>query len=251
MLRNCLFIFSFFLLAIPFAHGQVYPAISGARAAALGHASVGLSDIWAILNNIGSLADVEAPAVAFGYQTRFQLQELSTLGALIAWPLPTGVLGGSVSRFGTGIYSVHSAGIGYSHKINYISVGIKLNYLQQAIETVGSHGNFVAELGGKAMLLPKLHFAAHVYNISQSHVSRRSEERLPTLLTAGLSYLPSDKLQLYVQTRKNVEFPARFSAGLEYAIIPALTVRTGIRTRPVEGSFGLGFQIRRLHFNYA
>ena len=116
---------------------------------------------------------------------------------------------------------------------------------------MGSRGNFVLELGGMAELLPKLHFAAHVYNISQSHVSRKKEELLPTILTAGLAFLPSEKLQLFVQTPKHFEYPARFSAGLEYQLIPAVQLRSGTITRPVEANFGLGLPIRRFKFSYA
>lgn len=217
----------------------------------MGHAQVTLSDAWAVQNNIGALAFVEEPQLAFGFHTRLQLPELNTFGALLAWPLPSATLGASFSRYGTGPYSLQRVGLGYSHRISYLSLGLKVNYLQQSIEHIGSHSSLVLEAGGKAELSPQLHFAAHAYNLSQSRFSRNSEERIPTLLKAGLSYLPTDKLQLHVQTFKDIEYPARFSAGIAYALIPEVAIRSGLQTRPLQASFGLGLLLRKVLFDYA
>ena len=231
--------------------GQAVPDFPGARAAGLGRADVTLSNAWAFQNNIGALAFIEEPQLAFGFNTRLQLPELNTFGALAVWPLPQAAIGASFSRYGSGPYSVQAAGIGYSHKISYISLGIKLSYLQRSIEQLGSNGSLVLEAGGKAELLPRLHFAAHAYNLIQSRFSQKSEEWIPTLLKAGLSYLPTDKIQFYFQTFKDIDFPARFSAGIEYAVIPQLQLRSGIQTRPLEASFGLGIRLKKVTFDYA
>lgn len=231
--------------------GQTMPDFPGAKAAGVGAANVTISNAWAVQNNIGALAFIEAPQLAFGFNTRLQLQELTTFGALAAYPLSNGAVGASFSRYGTGPYSIQDYGLGYSHKISYISLGIKVSYLQQSIEQVGSQGSAVLEAGGKAELLPGLHFAAYAYNLSQSRFTRRNEERIPTLLKAGLSYLPTNKLRLHVQTAKNIDYPARFSAGIEYALIPQLQLRSGIQTQPLDASFGLGIRLRRVLFDYA
>jgi hypothetical protein len=252
--RPCFFALLLFLIQLLSAGklpGQTFPYFPGARAASLGHAAVTLSDAWAIQNNIGALAFINEPQLAFGFHSRLQLPELNTFGALAAWPLRNAAVGAGISRYGTGAYSVQSAGIGYSHQISYLSLGIKLSYLQRSIEQLGSHGSLVLEAGGKAELLPKLHFAAHAYNLSQSRFSRTNEELIPTLLKAGISYLPTEELRLHFQTFKDIEYPARFSAAIEYAIIPQLQLRCGIQTRPVQAGFGLGFRLRRVLFDYA
>lgn len=239
------------LLSSLVAHAQFTPELPGSAAAALGNAAVTLENIWAVQNNIGALAPLENPTLAFGYNTRFHLQELTTFGCLGALPVKQGVFAASFSRFGTGAYSIQEAGLGYSHQIGYMSLGLKANYLQQSIEGVGSQGAFVLEAGGKAALLPKLHFAAHAYNLSQSRMNRHSKEYIPLILKAGLAYLPVDNIQLLLQTLKDLDHPSRFSAGLEYGIIETLHLRTGIMTRPAEASFGLGFSPGNFVFDYA
>ncbi len=241
----------FLLLQAPEMQGQTFPNLTGAKAAGLANANVTLSDVWAIQNNIGALAFINEPQLAFGFHTRLQLPELNTFGALAAWPLQAAAAGFSFSRYGTGPYSIQSAGLGYSHKIAYLSLGIKVSYLQRSIEKLGSQGSLVLEAGGKAELWPKLHFAAHAYNLSQSRFSRQSEEHVPTLLKAGISYLPTEELQLHIQTFKDIDYPARFSAGIAYAVISQLQLRSGIQTGPIQASFGFGLKLRKVLFDYA
>ena len=104
---------------------QIVPDFYGAKAAGLGRASVTESDVWAIQNNIGALAGLEKPSMAFGYNTRFNLQELTTFGALLAYPIQSGAISASFTRFGTGAYHIQTAGMGYSHRISYVSLGVK------------------------------------------------------------------------------------------------------------------------------
>ena len=243
----------FFLLfwIIPFAlQAQLVPQLAGARAAALGMGAVTSSDIWAIQNNIGALGSTENPSIAFAFNTRLNLKELTTYGALVAYPIQKGSAAASFTRYGTGAYSLTTAGFGYSHSIDYISVGIKVSYLQQAIEGYISQGTLVLEAGGKAELLPKLHFGAHAFNLTQSAISKNNNEYVPVILKAGLEYLPGEKVLLLVQTFKEVDYPARFSTGLEYKIIDNLHIRTGIQTKPAVASFGLGFRSHGFQFDY-
>lgn len=251
MLKRLPIILTTLLLISLVAQAQFTPELPGSAAAALGNSSVTLGNVWAIQNNIGALAPLENPTLAFGYNTRFHLQELTTFGCIAALPVKEGVFAASFSRFGTGAYSLQEIGLGYSHQIGFMSVGLKANYLQQSIEGVGSQGAFVLEAGGKAQLLPGLHFAAHAYNLSQSRISRHSEEYIPLILKAGLAYLPLDNIQLLLQTLKELDHPSRFSAGLEYGIIETLHLRTGFMTRPAEATFGLGFSPRNFIFDYA
>lgn len=237
----------------PFAvAAQLVPELNGAKAAATGMASVTVTDVWAVQNNIGALAGLELSSIAFSYNTRLHLQELTTFGALVALPLQKGAVAVSFTRFGTGAYHTQTAGLGYSHKINYISLGVKVSYLQQSIEHYESRGKLVVEAGGKAELFPKVHFAAHAYNLTQSSFPTDNDKQLiPILLKAGLVYLPTETIQLFIQTLKDVEFPARLSAGLDYQIVETLSLRTGILTAPVVASFGLGFCPGKFSFDYA
>jgi hypothetical protein len=109
----------------------------------------------------------------------------------------------------------------------------------------------VLELGGTAELSPGLFFGAHVYNITRSSISKSSPDYLPTVLKAGISYRPSDKLMVNIESEKELLSPARFKAGIAYSFEDKFWLRTGINRQPSNLFFGIGFKPRRLQVDYA
>jgi hypothetical protein len=51
----------------------------------------------------------------------------------------------------------------------------------------------------------------------------------------------SKKLLLLCEAEKNVDFPLRFKAGIEYQPIADFYFRGGFATEPIEYSFGVGY----------
>jgi hypothetical protein len=111
---------------------------------------------------------------------------------------------------------------------------------------------FIAELGGTISLTRSLIFGAHLYNFNQAKISMSGEPvSLPVIMKAGLTYLPHKSIMVCIETVKYVVYPAAFKAGLEYAPVEKLKVRTGISSAPHLYSFGIGFSHRRFQADYA
>ncbi len=247
-----LILFSFLLLGcLSTAKAQPEYQLMGARAAGVGGAAVTLTDIWAMQNNIGALADLQEAQAAVGTQTRFNLPELSTAALAVGMPLAIGTAGLSLSRYGFGAYSLMEASIGFAHHINFVSIGVQAGLVQAATKGFGSRMAPVIALGGTADLFPSLRFGGYVYNITQSRINPETGEYLPTLLKAGLQWKPTSLFALLVETEKDVDFPARFKAGLEYRLRPGLALRTGFSSNPVNLHGGLGFMPGKFRFDYA
>ena len=236
------------------------PGIRGARAAALGNASVTLSDGWAIGNNVAGLGQLTAPSVGFYAENRYLLSALNTvavaaalpLGAVAAGRARSGVVGVEVQRFGGRLYSEQRVGAGYGYRGGLVSIGARVDVLQLSIEGLGSRRAVAVSLGGQAELVPRrLVFGAYLYNLNQARLADYQQERVPTVLKAGLSYRPTAKVQLNIETEKDVEQDADFKAGLEYRIIDKLALRAGFRTLTEETSGGVGFQAGALQVDYA
>ena len=230
---------------------QIPYQLAGARAAGVGGASVALSDIWSLQYNVGALAKVQSPRLTAGYQTRFNLPELSTAAVLLALPLPHGIVGASVSRYGFGAYQLTEASLAFAHQIRFASLGLQAGFVQTATTGFGSRMVPVLSLGGTAELIPKLRFGGSIYNILQAQSNPEHNEQLPTLLRAGLQWQASDLVQLLVETEKDVDFPARFKAGLEYQLRSFLALRSGFSTQPLQLHGGLGLQAGRISIDYA
>jgi hypothetical protein len=260
MKKNYSFLYVLFLLSTTtFAQGNG-PGIRGAKAAALGNAAVTLSDVWAVGNNVAGLGQLSGPAVGVYAENRYLLSALNTVAVAAAVPLgavqneksKNGVVGVELQRFGGKLYSEQRVGAGYGYRGGLVSVGVRVDMLQLSIEGLGSKRAAAVSLGGQAELIPKrLVFGAYLYNLNQAKLADYQQERVPTVLKAGLSYRPTAKVSLNIETEKDVEQDADFKAGLEYRIIEKLALRAGFRSLTEETTGGVGFQAGALLIDYA
>jgi hypothetical protein len=225
----------------------------GAQSIGMGNASVTLSEPWAIFNNIGALGKAPSEIVAIaGYDHRLGLNELTTLAAGIILPSEKlGTIGIGISNYGGKLFNQQQIGLGLAKQLGLASLGIKINYFQTNIEGFGRSARPIIELGGIAELIPDLFFAAHVYNISRSSISKASLDYLPAVVKAGISYRPSQNLMVNIETEKELQSPPQFKAGIAYSFEDKLWARTGISSQPNNLYFGIGFKPRRFQVDYA
>jgi hypothetical protein len=239
------------------------PGVRGGRAAALGNASVTLSDVWAVGNNVAGLGQLTRPEVSVYADNRFLIRELNNTALAAVLPLGRqpegasstaarhGVVGVELQRFGGALYSEQRVGLGYGYRLGLISVGARADVLQTSIEGLGSRRAVALSLGGQAEVVPqKLAFGAYLYNLNQAKLAEFRDERVPTVLKAGLSYRPSAKVLLLAETEKDVDQDADFKAGLEYQVIEALAVRAGVATLTEQVTGGFGLRFGRLRLDY-
>ncbi|KAA9332233.1 hypothetical protein F0P96_12180 [Hymenobacter busanensis] len=260
-----LYILGCLLLAAVAAQAQSgAPGVRGARAAALGNASVTLGgDLWAVGNNVAGLAQLTRPEVGVYAENRFLIPNLNNAALAAALPLgrqpegstattaPHGVAGLELQRFGDKRYSESRAGLGYAYRLGLISVGARLDMLQLSIEGLGSRRTVAASLGGQADVVPqKLTFGVYLYNLNQAKLAEYQDERVPTVLRAGLGFRPTTKVLLVAETEKDIDRDADFRAGVEYQVVDALTVRAGIATLTEQVSAGFGLRFGQLRVDY-
>ncbi|QDA59380.1 PorV/PorQ family protein [Hymenobacter jejuensis] len=236
------------------------PGVRGARAAALGNSSVTISDVWAIGNNVAGLGQLTQPTIGFYAENRFLSRAFNTAALVAAFPLgplangkpKSGVVGFEAQRFGDKLYSEQRLGVGYGYRGSLVSIGARLDVLQVSIERLGSRRTAALSLGGQAEIIPKqLVLGAYLYNLNQAKLAEYQDERVPTVLKAGLSYRPNNKLMLNLETEKDVEQSADFKAGIEYRLLEALALRAGFATLTEQTTAGLGFQAGHLQIEYA
>ncbi|MCH7396704.1 hypothetical protein MM236_01840 [Belliella sp. DSM 107340] len=223
----------------------------GARSVGMGNANLTLADSWAIFNNIGALGRLESSSAMVGYDHRFNLNELTTISAGAAIHSEKLQYGISVSSFGGEHFNQNNLGIGIANQLGIASLGIKINYFQTNIEGFGRTGSPVIEFGGMAELSSKLFFGAHIYNLTNSKISKNSFDRIPTVVSSGISYRPSEKLTVNIEAEKDILLDPLIKLGLEYNLKDRLWMRSGFNTNPSNIFFGLGFRPRNFIIDYA
>ncbi|MCH7414942.1 hypothetical protein MM213_15685 [Belliella sp. R4-6] len=223
----------------------------GARSMSMGNANLTIADSWSLFNNIGALGRLESSSAMVGYDHRFNLNELTTIAAGVALHTEKFRYGISASSFGGEHFNQNTLGIGIANQLGIASLGLKINYFQTNIDGFGRTGSPVIEFGGMAELSPNLFFGAHIYNLSNSKLSKNSFDRIPTVVRSGISYRPSEKLMVNIEAEKDILLDPLIKLGLEYNLMDRLWMRSGFNTNPSNLFFGIGFRPRNFVIDYA
>lgn len=223
----------------------------GARSQSMGNTKVFLPDAWTYFNNIGALDRIEQSEISAGFDNRFGISELSSVDLAAGWKTDFGTLGLGISRFGGKLFNQQLLGIGFSNTLGIVSLGAKVDWFQTSIEGFGTGNAFIFSLGGVAELGPKFFLGAHFSNLNRAKLSQNSEQRLPTFVQMGISYLPGESVKILAEIEKDIELDPIVRAGIEYKLTEWILLRTGISSRPAQISFGLGLRKDQFGFDYA
>jgi hypothetical protein len=238
------FIFPLFLLGTqPLFSQNGQFNIAGARAAAMGNAGVNFRDIHSLFSNQAGLAQLENPAVSVFGQQRFLIEDLQQFAFAAALPTNSGTLGLNIQHFGSKLYNEQKIGLAYGRKLmDKLSIGAQFDILRTSIAEFGNSTRFTFELGLQSQISEQISFAAHLFNpLRQETVEN---ELMPTVLTLGGAYRPNDLTSVFLELEKDVSRPLIVKTGIEYRIVEALILRTGIATNPNLFTFGFGLRLK-------
>lgn len=225
----------------------------GARAAGMSWATVSLSDVWALSNNTAGITNLKAPTVGVYAENRFHEFAFTTIAMQAVYPTQKyGTFGLSMSRFGDELFSQQHIGLGLAHKLGQFSLGAKADVWQVAVKEYGSQKAVALSVGVQGEVVPQVYFGAFAYNLNQASLASFEDERLPTIMRAGLSYRATPRLLIAAETEKNIDHDADFKAGAEYALLQdKFMLRSGFSTLTRKATFGAGFKARQLQVDYA
>ena len=243
------------------------PAGHGGRAQALGNASATLGgEVWAAANNPAGLGSITRPTAGLYFENRYLIPSLNLAAVAVALPLgevapaatglparaSRGVVAAEAQRFGGALYSELRLGVAYGYRLGGVSIGGRLDALQVSFQDLGSRRALAASLGGQADILPqRLTLGVHLYNLTQARLAEYQDERVPTVLRAGLAYRPGKQVLLLAEAEKDVEHEAGLKAGVEYQPVPAVAVRLGYASLSQQASGGVGVRAGDFQLDYA
>ncbi|MFH2141177.1 MAG: hypothetical protein ABIJ97_02050 [Bacteroidota bacterium] len=225
----------------------------GSRSAAMGSASVTFQDVWAYSHNQAGLAGLDNITLGFHHENKYFVKEYGLQSFGIAVPTNSGVFGLNMNYFGYSKYNESKIGLSYSRKLlDKLFIGIQLDYFYNHIaDNYGNTGTVAAEIGILAQPIENLYFGAHVFNPTQSKIASYNNERIPTIFRIGIGYKFSDQLYVSVETEKDIDNKPVYKAGIEYMAIENLYFRAGVKTNPLQNTFGLGYKIKKFRADIA
>jgi hypothetical protein len=235
------------------------PISVGARQAGMGYAGLTLTDLWSLRMNPAGIAGLKVATAGAFYQQHYLSSDLSHQGLAVVLPVKKGAFGISADRYGYSLYNESRVALAYAMQLNEgLRVAVQMNYLGVRLgDNYGSTSAVTAEIGVQARLTESLWLGAHLYNPNRASLGTGGDgavvvnERVPTLLRAGLGYTFSSKLLMTLDAEKDIDRQERFRIGVEYTPSKVLVLRTGLSTGPVQGHFGVGFRLNQLDIDLA
>lgn len=231
----------------------------GTRFAGMGWSGLTLTDVWSVRLNPAGIAALEKPVAGLSYQRHWLSEDLAHQGVAVALPVGNGAFGIGADRFGYSLYNETRASLAYAMRFGEgLRAAVQMNYVGVGLgEQYGRRGTVVAEAGVQARITDALWIGAHLYNPNGSGLGTTGDEgvmvdeRLPTLLRAGLGYTFSDRLLMTVEAEKDLDHDERVRVGVEYRPASVLFLRAGISTAPVGSHFGAGLRLERVDIDLA
>jgi hypothetical protein len=222
----------------------------GARSSGMGSANVALADPSSAFNNMAGVARQEKSSILFSIKNLYSLEGLFALGAAYNQKYKQGAFLFNLYRFGDRLFSEHKFGMGYSHQIRFVSLGVQLNYLQQSIESFGTSGSIILELGGMAEIFPGLILGAYISNPNRATIGRYVREPLPVVMKTGLAYKPDEKITLCWELQRGPDDHTFLKIGLEYILSEIFPLRAGTVLNPARFTYGFGIHLKKIQLEY-
>lgn len=231
------------------------PSLMGGRTISLGHAYTGVrGDLWAMSYNPAGIAQITGINTGFYTERRFMMKELTFGGAAFAMPFKDKhFVGMELGSFGYSIYRENRISATYATTFgNVVSLGVKGNYSSTSLNEFGNSGAFFIDLGANTQIGKTLSVGLSAYNVNFAKIkTANGRQNLPTVLTAGICYKPSDKVMIVADVQKNIQYPVSFRGGIEYQVVPFLHARIGASTAPLIMNAGVGVNYKGFSFDFA
>jgi hypothetical protein len=248
MPKFLLILLLFFVKNLAFANGEPFPI--GAKSWGMGNATVAISDRFSIFNNPAGLGFLKDNFVSSSYHARYEIAGLATVSLSGNYVSKLANFGLSFQRFGDKLYNENMVGFAIGKATERVSLGLKVNYFQAAIENLSDKKTLLTEFGVMAKLTSKIQMGFHAYNLTGA--SLYASQRIPTVLKLGVSFTPTKQVLLAAEVEKNLDYQGLITkVGLEYEIVPKVFFRTGITSQFRTAHFGFGFISKHFYFDYA
>jgi hypothetical protein len=242
------------LLCLPtfiFAANEWFPV--GGKASAMGYTSAADAGFWSVHNNPAGMAFFSHPAAGVYYENRFLIKELGYQCGAFIQPTKHGSFGGNVVYNGDRNMNQLQAGIAYARKYgDRFSAGLQVDFLRSFIaENYGSRIMITFEAGILTQITRDLLFGVHIFNPVSAKISSYNDERIPSVINAGLNYTFSDKFSFMAEAVKSSFLPLDIRTGAEYKFIKGTYVRAGVTTNPFRYTFGCGIVVQSLTIDFS
>ncbi|MBP8960180.1 MAG: hypothetical protein KBG40_07110 [Bacteroidales bacterium] len=231
-----------FLLPCRIAGNVISRQPPGAGEAGMGYACVMKPGIWSSFYNQAGLPLSGNYEVAFSFENRFGLKELSTRSAGFIIPTGKSAVGAFYSYFGCPDYKRETIGVASGIKLSEtISAGVQIDYLSE--RTTGDYEDYrmiTCEAGLMFDLTGSVKAGIHVFNPVPNSLRNFP---MSSSIRAGAGVNVSPQLFAATEVEMITGRKLNLKAGFEYEAAKKLIIRGGYSTSEPSFSFGFGCKV--------
>jgi hypothetical protein len=234
------------------AEANIFYTPSGGRAVGTGNQFSNTADVFSASNNPAGLGFVNQFSFGVFAERRFLVSGLDLINGSIALPTKTGTFGIGVNYFGRKEYNEKLMSLSFGKLFaKKFSVGVKFDYLNYSIAEYGQRNLFTFDVGFQYQPLKNLLLGAHVFNPLPLELEKVYGEKVSTIIRFGAAYNPVKKVTLLAEFEKDLTFKPNLKFGLDYRIVEIFSLRAGVNSFPLRGTFGFGLNYKGFHLDFS
>lgn len=188
------------------------------------------TDYWAAFHNPASLVQQERFNIAFQYENKYLIGELSTELLQASYTNPYVNVGVAYSFFGYAHYSEMMAAVALARQFGRFSLGLQANLICiYAGEMVGYKCTAVPQLGTVVQITPKFALGFQTFNpFLQSLKLTETRRLLPAIYSLGFDYHFLKNMRWDLQADYDINNTFRIATGYEWNAVRQLTLKLGL-----------------------
>jgi hypothetical protein len=225
----------------------------GLRDMALSGAGVGLvggSDAGAF--NPAGLGGAGKRTLSVSYTpSLFGLDDIRRSALAYVEPFSWGAVGVSASMFGSALYRETTLAAECAVEVGQgCRAGVRCAVMSLRIQDYGSDATLGIDAGFVIRLSPLVDIGGSAGTLNAPSIGE-SPERLPQVITLGLTLHPISAASLCAAVYSDQLFSPEFRLGMEYSPLPEIILRGGVCEEPSSYTAGFGFSYSGFVVEYA
>jgi len=185
-------------------------------------------DPFSAYNNQAALAQIKSRSVGVYGERRYLVEGLNNYLAVGAMETKSGCFGIELGYFGFNRFNQGRAGLAYALALgSRMDLGVEFNYHLINIPGYARASTLGFELATLFHLTEKLTAGIQLSDPVHGKRGQTGNEKLPSVYRGGIGYDPSREFFAGIEIVKEELMPAYVNAGMQYAGIPGIAIRTG------------------------
>ena len=222
---------------------------TSARSVSMANAVVASPSNESLFSNQAGLAGIRDFLVTVTYESKYGLNEYSTMAIGSVIPFAKGTAGISFSQFGRKLYRISKTGVAYSRNFGEsLAASLQFDVLSESFpENSLPFMTMTVEVGMIATISPSVKMGFHLCNpFSYTKSAVVPMHRIPSVFRCGVAWIISKELNYFGEIEKMSGTLPFIKTGIEFTALSAFRLRAGVQGVHLQPSAGFGFIKDRL-----